>query len=310
MRRTLLRIGALVTATAAVVVGVSPLLARADAPQQQGWWTDANPGGLPANPASAAADVPDDGLLVQAGPVNPTAPCNCTAFAGLVYELADGTTATDLTLKVAPNSATTPVASLELCGLVNPTLDTEQGGAMADAPDFDCKQHESASLGAGDSSFTFHVGSLVSDGILAVAILPGDSSSRVVLSKPGDSSLATTMSTSSDDFAAGPAPAASSGDGTAPSGSGGGVPPAAEQPAPQLPSQSAVGADAGETPVVAPAPSTAAASPVAVAPVAATSTPSTGPTPVAVLILIAGLALGAALWAMAGRGSVGEPTEA
>src|SRR3954454_24545819 len=120
-------------------------------------------GGLPANPADAtAADVPSDGLLVQAGPVNPTVPCNCTAFAGLIYEIADGVTASDLRLEVAPKSATTPVATLELCLLANPPLSAKQGGPLPDARNYNRKQHQAPSLAAGDSSFTFHVGSLVS----------------------------------------------------------------------------------------------------------------------------------------------------
>src|SRR4051794_7166542 len=242
MRRTMLRLAAVVWMTAVGVVSVTATGANADPPTQQGWWTVSNPGGLPANPADAAADVPSDGLLVQAGPVNPTAPCSCTAFAGLIYELADGLTATDLTLKVAPNSATTPVATLELCVLANPTFAAQQGGALADAPGYDCKQHQTASLAAGDSTFTFHVGSLVSDGILAVAILPGDSTSRVVLSKPGTSSLTTGPSSPSSStsftpsFA--PTPAQSSA-ASVPSGAGGstggGLAP------PQLPDQQALG---------------------------------------------------------------------
>jgi hypothetical protein len=296
----LLVVGWVATAAA---VGVVPNVARADGPLQQGWWTVTNPGGLPVNPSTVNADVPADGLLVQAGPVNPTSPCGCTALAGLVFELSDGTTATDLTLKVAPNSGTTPVATLELCTLVNPTLDAEQGGALGDAPDYDCTHKATAALSSGGSSFTFHVASLVSAGILAVAVLPGDSTSRVVLSKPGNSSLATAASVPSSGFSPSPTPTSSSGAGSG-SSSGGGS--SVSQPSvPNLPQQPAVGGtDAGQAPVVAPSPVPSATA-LAVAPVAAATGAGNGSTPVAVLILLGGLVLAATLWSLAGRG----PTE-
>jgi hypothetical protein len=313
MRRTLLRLGAVVWSTAVLIVGITATGADANAPVSQGWWTVTNPGGLPANPADAAADVPSDGLLIQAGPVNPTSPCNCTAFAGLIYEIPDDLTATDLTLKVAPNSGTTPVATLELCVLPSPSLKTQQGGPLSDAPNYDCKVHESASLGATDSSFTFHVASLVSDGILAVAVLPGDSTTRVVLSKPDKASLETAASTTSSTgggFAApsiAPTPA-DTGDRVTTT-TGGGTTVAGPAP-PQLPDQQAVGGgDVEQAPQVASAPTTAAPAP-ATTPVAAASDADGGSQPVAVVILVAGLGLGAALWAMAGRGGVGGVTEA
>lgn len=305
MRRVPLRLlSVVIWAGAAAVVAIGPTVARADPPQQQGWWTAANPGGSPANPATAQADVPPDGLLVQAGPVNPTSPCGCTAYAGLVYELTDGVTASDLTLKVAPNSATTPVATLELCTLVNPTLNAEQGGPLGDAPAYDCKDHATASLGSGDSSFTFHVGSLVSDGILAVAVLPGDSTSRVVLSKPDSSALATTASTSvaGTTFTGSSNAGTSTANGGGSTSSGGGGSTLGGPPPPSPPSQPAVGGTgAGQTPVVAPSPSSSAPA-LAASPVASASTAGNGSTPVAAVILVAGLAVGAALWALAGRG--------
>src|SRR4051794_20886664 len=312
MRRTMLRLAAVVWMTAVGVVSVTATGANADPPTQQGWWTVSNPGGLPANPADAQADVPSNGLLVQSGPVDPTSPCNCTAYAGLVYELADGLTASELTLKVAPNSATTPVATLEVCPLLSPGLRTEQGGPLDDAPEYDCKQHAKASVS--DSTFTFHVGPLVNNGILAEAVLPGDSTSRVVLSKPDNSSLATTPSSSSTGtpFPTPSIPATSpaTSGGTTTSGGGGGGGAAISQPAPpSLPQQSQVGGtDTAQQPVVAPSPS-ASTAPLAAAPVAAASNEDSGSAPVAVILLVAGLAVGAALWALAGRGTAGGLTE-
>jgi hypothetical protein len=298
MRRLLMRLGVTGCIAVAAVGGVAPTLARADGPTQQGWWTITNPGGLPLNPADINGDVPSDGLLVQAGPVNPTSPCGCTALAGLIYELADNTTATDLTLKVAPNSATTPVASLELCPLVNATLNAEQGGALGDAPDYDCKQKTTGSLDANGTSVTFHVGPLVSDGILAVAIVPGDSTSRVVFSKPSTSSLATAPSSPSSGFSPPPVPSSSAASTDTSSSDGGAT---VSQPSlPSLPQQTDVGsADTGQAPVIAPS---ASATPLAAAPAAASTSTDKGSAPIAILILLAGLVVAAALWSLAGRG--------
>src|SRR5207253_242273 len=116
----------LAAAAAVMALGVVPTAAHADAPRDQGWWTVTNP--LPAPP-----DVPARGLLVQGG--GGGAP---TAIAAVLYELDSGATAGTLTLAVAPNSATTPGATLQLCPLLQPINHAEQGGPMADAPPYNC----------------------------------------------------------------------------------------------------------------------------------------------------------------------------
>jgi hypothetical protein len=314
MKRALLRCGVVVWAVGAAAIGVAPQVAQADAPAQQGWWSTANPGGLPANPTDAVVDVPKGGLLIQAGPVDPTAPdCKCTAFAGLIYELGQDM-ATELTLKVAPNTATTPVATLELCAITDASLDIESGGPMTDAPAFDCKKHAMASLDAGGKSFKFTVGSLITDGTLAVAIIPGDSTSRVVLEKPDESSLATTPSLASgDDSYTSGTPTTPDDTSTSTTSSDTAPPPAADpQPVsnPGAPSVTTTGgATDDRTPVVAPSPSaSSSATNIAAQPVAAES--DTGGSGIAVLLLLAGLGLGAVLWAMAGRAPLDTVTDA
>src|SRR5216117_3165992 len=103
-------------------MGLTAGPAGATAPRDQGWWTVTNP--LPAPP-----DVPARGLLVQGG--GGGAP---TAFAAVLYELEPGATASTLTLAIAPNTATTPSATLQLCALLQPIVHPEQGGPTTDAP--------------------------------------------------------------------------------------------------------------------------------------------------------------------------------
>ena len=93
---------------AMMAIGLTSTPARADAPRDQGWWAVTNP--LPPLP-----DVPARGLLVQGG--GGGAP---TAVAAVLYELGPGTSVGNLTLGVAPNSLTTPKATLQLCDRLMP----------------------------------------------------------------------------------------------------------------------------------------------------------------------------------------------
>jgi hypothetical protein len=229
----------------------------------------------------------------------------------LVYELPKDKTATELTLKVAPNTATTPVATLELCALVTPTLNIEQGGPMSDGPDFDCEKHANATLDAGGDTFKFSVDELLTESTLAVAILPGDSTLRVVLDKPDESSLATgpSLDPSDDSFTEG-APTVpedtSTSTGSTDTGTASVPQPAPNVGAPQLTGGSAPQDD---PPVVAPEPTDAAPS-VAATPVAAVAEAEGGTKPLAVGLLLAGLAIGAVLWALAGSRPLDGPPEA
>ncbi|HEV3352179.1 MAG TPA: hypothetical protein VG076_04615 [Acidimicrobiales bacterium] len=194
-RRLSVAILAGVAATAIMGLAAGP--ARAAAPRDQGWWTVTNPGVAPPGVALPAAaptvgppDVPGRGLLVQGGPNGPT------AVAALLYELDPGTGASTLTLAVAPNSITTPKATLQVCRLLQAIAHPEQGGPMADAPPYDCSRKVTAAPEADGKSYKFAVADLVSDQLVAVAILPAGPTDRVVFNAPDDSSLTTGGSSS------------------------------------------------------------------------------------------------------------------
>ena len=164
---------------------LSPGLAFGDSPQQQGWWTATNPGALVPMGGQGSADVPADGLLVQPGPQAPT------AYAALLYPLPTGALPDTLTLAAAPGSATPPEAKLAVCPLVEPQFEQAQGGPMTDAPAYDCSRTLVATLDAASSTFTFELSDLALRGTVGLALVPGDTTSRVVLAKPGEESLTT-----------------------------------------------------------------------------------------------------------------------
>ena len=305
---------ATVMACAAVAgLGASP--AGAAAPDQQGWWSTTNQGTLPEvgqpAPSPNPPDVPAKGLLVQgptpttpssaaaSAPVSP--PSSPFAYAGLVYYLPIGATASTLSLTVAANSATTPMATLELCPLVNPVLNPEEGGPMADAPPYDCTHNVTAAPSG--SAYQFQISNLVTDGSLAVAILPTQPSDRVVLDQPAASSL-TEQAAPASSVSQTP----SSSLGVTPS-SGSGI------PTPEAFGSSGISQfGAAPTPAPAAGPTTPAApsTPAASAPAQASprsygSVPTFGvlngdtASPLAVALVLAGLSGGAALWFIAGR---------
>src|SRR3954451_17374088 len=176
IHKALVRAGLVGMATTAMAAGMMAS-ASADEPVQQGWWTATNPGGLPTVPAPLPPDVPADGLLVQGGPNGPT------AFAAVVYSFDAGATVGQLTLTVARPSATTPAAALQVCPLGSPDILGEQGGPMSDAPTYSCTNKATAQPDDSGDNYKFTVTSLVGQGSLAVAILPVDPTTRVVLSK-------------------------------------------------------------------------------------------------------------------------------
>jgi hypothetical protein len=152
--------------------------APAAAPDQHGWWTT----------FGSSPDVPADGLLIQGG----TSPASPSAFGAVVYSVPDGSQIGKLTLVVAPSSASIPLTKLELCPLTSTIFTAAQGGAMADAPKFDCQRHVTAEPAASGATYEFDVASLVGNGSLALAILPTSPTDRVVLSAPDGNSLALT----------------------------------------------------------------------------------------------------------------------
>lgn len=273
--------------------------AVADAPVDQGWWTVTNqtsalPVPLPEPPVPVPSDVPPDGLLVQGGPQTPT------AYAGLIYDVEPGLSLDKLVLKVAPTSATTPNATLQLCPLKTPYLKTERGGPMADAPAYDCTSSAKAAPGADGSTYTFVVSKLADGGTLAVAVLPTAPTDRVVLSKPGPESLRTagTASQAAPTFPEAPSPA--------------NPPPAPAQPAP-LPGVQAMPL---QQPPAASGPGPSVAGPMVPAqqpPVPATlaaSRPDGSSRSLRTILLVTAVGLAATLWRIAGREPEEEPSAA
>jgi F0F1-type ATP synthase membrane subunit c/vacuolar-type H+-ATPase subunit K len=289
VKRRLPSIGCLVGAIAIATIGLTPVPAAADAPRDQGWWTVTNP--FPAPP-----DVPARGLLVQGG--GGGAP---TAVAAILYELDPGTTVGNLTLTVAPNSLTTRAATLQLCPLIQPITHAEQGGPMSDVPPYNCAHKVTAAPASDGKSYQFAASELLSDRLLAVAILPTGPVDRVVLSAPDANSLAT-QQTSVDTTP----PAADTGTTVAPPDlalPGGGLlasPPVASPPGldTALP-----GVSTGVPYVASPAgPKTAAGrSNVGGAFVPVVSSSPEAATPLLVLLFVAAGLGGAALWLYAGR---------
>jgi hypothetical protein len=279
----------LAAAAAVMALGVVPTAAHADAPRDQGWWTVTNP--VPAPP-----DVPARGLLVQGG--GGGAP---TAIAAVLYELNSGATAGTLTLAVAPNSATTPGATLQLCPLLQPINHGEQGGPMTDAPPYNCAHSVTAAPGA-DKTYKFPASGLVTDNLVAVAILPTGPVDRVVLSAPDGTSLATQPGSSdttpplTDTGSATPPPSASdSFTGSAlPFQSTGASPNFADA----VPGASATGPSSVSPPSVAAPPALPNAGGTFVPVVSARPEKAT---PILVVLFVAGGLGGAVLWMYAGR---------
>jgi hypothetical protein len=174
-------------------IGLGATPAHAEAPSQQGWWSSANQGSVEGLPTAAPAppDVPAKGLLIQggSGSTSGASDSGALAYAALSYVLPSTGTAGTLTLMVAPNSATTPISTLELCPLVNPYFLAQQDGPTTSAPAYACKNNVTAKASSNGTSYQFKVASLVEGGGLAVAILPTSPSDRVVFSQPDANSL-------------------------------------------------------------------------------------------------------------------------
>lgn len=282
-----------------MVAGLGANPAGAMAPNQQGWWTSLNPGSVPevgALPSPTLPDVPAQGLLVEGPSSSPV------AYAALVYYLPAGATASTLTLTTATNSASTPNTTLELCPLTNPVLNPEQGGPSSDAPAYDCTTNVSAGEDSASTGYQFQVSTLVSDGSLAVAILPTGLTDRVVFNQPDANSLAVQSPPASS-----PSPTQSSSPGVTPT-----TPSATPIPQVTIPSLGAsdFGAtpspvtgggtptSSGHTPAAPAAP--AQASPRSAIPVFGTVNADNA-SPLTAALVIAGLSGGAALWFITGR---------
>ena len=284
----MLTAGLLTSTVCALAIGLTSAPAGAAAPRDQGWWTATNP--LPAPP-----DVPARGLLIQAGPGG-----SPTAFAAVLYELDPGATASTLTLTIAPTSATTPSATLQVCALLQPIVHPEQGGPITDAPPYDCSRKATAA--SESNSYKFDASGLASDRLVAVAILPTGPVDRVVLSAPDGASLATEQA---------PTPATPSASDAATA-----VAPPAPEPAPfagaladTLAAGAAPSVELNRPGVAATGPSSVSPTPASVPPRPSTAggfvpvvskTPEKA-APLMVLFLVVGSLGGASLWLYAGR---------
>ena len=274
--------------------------AAADAPISHGWWTvtnqsDALPVTPPDLPVAVPPDVPADGLLVQGGPTE-DAP---TAYAALAYDLDPGSTAQRLVLTVAPNSATNPQATLKICALKDSGFSGEQGGPMADAPAYDCARSATASPSGDGLTYRFDAGKVADGTTVAVAVLPTTAADRVVLVRPGSSSLTATGGTGGSaappayDPSSAPAPAGGTGTANPPPLQSGGsiaAPPAmgsSDVPGPSVASPAA-------------APAVAAPQQPAAIPVVPVASQGSGHGTRTAIVLIAALALAAVLWSIAG----------
>lgn len=321
----------LAAALLAVSLAASGLLVRAHAaqaaaPDAQGWWwTSQGVGGTGLAAPTSPPDVPASGLYVQAD-VSSSTP---VAFAAVVYRIPTGSSLIGpLTLAVSQSSATSPNASLEACPLISPEINAEQGGPAADAPSYDCRTHVQADISSDGSSFTLPVTKLVSEGVLAVALLPAAGMERVVLDHPASDSLPEQTSTGVSS-----APAASPSGGPAPTAPPSAIPASpSTAPVPSVggptgavsmnatsngPSARSVGPELAVGPIQASAPPRGTAGPtvnaVAGSPTFSTPEPvalsgagspegSSGGNPLAWGVLVAGVTVAAGMWA-ASRGA-------
>ena len=256
--------------------------AAAAGPSQQGWWYAT--GGI--GPA-AAPDVPADGLLIQGG-ASVDSP---TAFAALVYSLPTGAATGTLTLEVVPNSGTVPNAGVKACRLTA-TFVPAQGGAMADAPMYDCGHSVGATVSSG--RITIDTSELRGEGDLAIALLPQAGTDRLVLARPGPASLQVdTPAASSSELA--PNDAANSSEGTFPSpeplsASTFQLNESLAPPAPQVTGSAPAAKPVGATPV---ASSTAGSGPMM------TAADRSQASPIAVIVVLLAMLVAGGLWASA-----------
>jgi hypothetical protein len=206
----------------------------------------------------------------------------------VVYELPENATAGTLTFPIAPTTATTPAATLQLCPLAHPAIQLEQGGPMGDAPSFDCTTSVQTGPNAAATAYQFNAAGLVRDGNLAVAILPTTPTDRVVLSPPDSNSLEVTFVPVSSAQASEAAIEPAANDVVTPSDFG---------------SVPVVAADVISAPVVTPAtPSTVVTTPAHGDPLLASAVSGPGRANAwLVALALATLLSGASLWAYAGR---------
>lgn len=163
-----------------VAVTVAGAPASAVESADSGWWTSA--------PPLVAADVPEDGLLIQGGVDEPV------AYAAVSFHLQSDEQPAALTLEVVPDTFATPETSLALCPLTKPFTAARadaHGEPIDDAPGYDCTNHIPATPSDDGTRFTFDLGDLPAGETVALAVTPSTPVDRVVLRRPLLDSLQT-----------------------------------------------------------------------------------------------------------------------
>lgn len=179
----------------AVLVAIGSLLAvgaaDADPPSRQGWWEGASPLDPVLGPLATlglgsvnAVDVPADGLLVQGSTNEEPA-----AYAAVAFDLGAAAIAGPLRLVPDPDAASVPESAIRACPLDDPDFTPAQGGSRDAGPGYDCLGAVAATIDQ-DGAFVIDVATLRRGDTLAVAILPGTPSTRVVFQAPGSEALA------------------------------------------------------------------------------------------------------------------------
>jgi hypothetical protein len=145
--------------------------AGAESPSRQGWWTATGALGLPAG--VVGPDVPADGLLIEGGSDTPR------TYAAIAAKLPVDSA---LLLDVAPNSVTTADVALQVCALSSTSFEPAQGGALDEAPEYDCDRTTTVTPTVG--RYRLDVATFATDGLVAVALLPTGPTDRIVLVEP------------------------------------------------------------------------------------------------------------------------------
>lgn len=159
-------------AAAAGTMAVLGLVAPAEAAVtsiKAGWWT--------SSPFGPDADVPPDGMSIQAA-LDPADP---VSYGAVEITIQPGDAITTLELVQAPSSVSTAGATLAVCPLTS-AFAPAQGGDPDDAPSYDCTTN--ATSAAADGSFTFDLAAFPPATAIALAVVPTDPGTRVVVTNP------------------------------------------------------------------------------------------------------------------------------
>lgn len=204
-RRSYLRPGVVLVA---VFVLVGAHRAQAVTSVESGWWT--------TSPLALGPDVGEDEMLVQGGLSDPL------AYAGVSFVLTEDERPQTLRLAVAPGSASTPDSTLHLCPLSAPAT-AAAGEPATDGPGFDCTATTTeASPSADGTVYEFDLTAFAVGSSFDLAVLPSQSSDRVVLERPTVDAVEVETGTGLVPADHGPMPPVSSPSSSAGGGSDGG----------------------------------------------------------------------------------------